>query len=302
MGADVLSSNQPQVKTVKVFASRTGGGNPAPVVLDADGMTDAEMQDVARRTGHESVFVFSAPEGETVDYEFRFWVPNHEMEMCGHATLAASWLLARTGRVVGDCLRILTKSGVVDVRLQRTHTDVAVEISQPQGRIEGVDASVSQEILDVLGIASTDLIGHPIQNAATSRVKTLVPLKSIDLLDGLAPDFSRMEAVCTLAGSTGLYPFAVVDFDRQIFSARQFPKSSGYPEDAATGIAAAALSFGLLQNGLIKDPSQIVTIEQGNAMGRPSKIFIRFELNGGAPIRCWLSGATAIELRLGTSQ
>jgi hypothetical protein len=94
-------------------------------------------------------------------------------------------------------------------------------------------------IFSVLGIDETALAPRPIRNASTSRVKTLIPLKSAALLDGLRPDFARIERICEAIGSTGLYPFAVSDAERHVFDARQFPKTSGYPEDAATGIAAA---------------------------------------------------------------
>ena len=81
-----------RVRVVSVFASGPDGGNPAPIVVDAAGMTDADMQQVARSHGHESGFVFPAPAGSGCDFEFRFWVPNHEMSMCGHATVGALWL------------------------------------------------------------------------------------------------------------------------------------------------------------------------------------------------------------------
>lgn len=135
----------------------------------------------------------------------------------------------------------------------------------------------------------------PIQNACTSRVKTLVPLKSEAILNGLTPDFTRMEEVCTRIGSTGLYPYAVLDRDQQIFDARQFPQSSGYPEDAATGIAASALSFGLLKNGLVDNSDRQITVHQGRAMNRPSSISIRFEIADGAPTGCWIGGAVRRE-------
>ena len=56
-------------------------------------------------------------------------------------------------------------------------------------------------------------------------VKTLVPLKDVDTLDSLQPDFARIESVCSTISSTGVYPYAVVDQAKQIFAARQFPKA-----------------------------------------------------------------------------
>jgi PhzF family phenazine biosynthesis protein len=290
-----------EVQLVSVFAAGPGGGNPAPIVIDAVGMSDAQMQHVARTYGHESGFVLPPPPDSNCDFEFRFWVPNHEMSMCGHATVGAVWLLDQAGKLPQDRLKqdrlaIWTKSGRVEAHIgTRATGGAAVEISQPAGRIEVLPDADRDEILDVLGITPDQLAPFPIHNASTSRVKTLVPLASPRELDRLQPDFARIEGLCEKIGSTGLYPYAPSDRDRQIFDARQFPKASGYPEDAATGIAAAALSFGLLANGMVEASERAITIRQGRAMQRPSEISIRFQLDQGRPSGCWLGGAVGFE-------
>jgi PhzF family phenazine biosynthesis protein len=275
---------------VTVFPAGPQGGNPAPIVVNADGMTDDDMRSIARETGHESAFVFSAPPNSGHDFEFRFWVPNHEMEMCGHATVGATWLLAQSDRLVGGRLNILTRSGSVQAIVHRLVDTTSVEISQPVGRLERVDPSEVSAIADAVGISLSDLASYPVLNAATSRIKTLIPVRSVALLDGLKPKLDRIESLCEHIGSTGLYPYAPLDRDKQIFDARQFPKSSGYPEDAATGIAATALCFGLLECGLIDDVKRPVTVRQGRAMERPSEITVRLDLAAGDGVGCWLSG------------
>jgi PhzF family phenazine biosynthesis protein len=284
-----------EVHLVDVFTDGAGGGNPAPTVVDAGDMSDAEMRDVARRYGHESGFVLPAPAGSGCDFEFRFWVPNHEMEMCGHATVGAVWILDRLGLLPLDKLTILTRSGRVQARVAGWDASGAqVEITQPVGQVETISPDSEADILSVLGLSRADLAPLPIQNAWTSRIKTLVPVASVARLDAIIPDFTRIEAVCAAIGSTGLYPYAVSDAAGQVFDARQFPKSSGYPEDAATGIAAAALAFGLLRNGSV-DADRLVHVRQGRAMGRPSRIKIRFSKDlGGVADGCWLGGPCAL--------
>jgi len=281
------------IELVSVFAAGPGGGNPAPVVLDAADMSGDQMRAIAKTYGHESVFVLPPPDAAG-DFRFRFFVPNHEMEMCGHATVGAVWLLGQLGRLPQGEIRIATLSGIVRARFAQT----GVEISQPKGRLDPLpdkEQSIA-EILSVLRIDGTALAAGPIWNASTSRVKTLIPLKSVAILDGLSPDFGKMEQVCEKIGSTGLYPFAVSDAEDGIFDARQFPKSSGYPEDAATGIAAAALAFGLLEMGLVSAGTPSVRVRQGRAMGRPSEIRVRFESDAAGAVQgCWLGGDVRYE-------
>ena len=285
------------VQVVNVFATGPGGGNPAPIVLNAAGMSDGEMQAVAMASGQESGFVLPPAPGSSDDFEFRFWVPNHEMSMCGHATIGAVWLLHQAGRISSDEVNIRTASGLVVARIDAADPHhVVVNISQPEGVVEtSTDpATAKAEICAVLDTTPGELADLPVLNSRTSRVKTLVPMRSVAALTALAPRFDQIEALCTRIGSTGLYPYAVVDQQSRRFDARQFPQSSGYPEDPATGVAAAALAFGLLQMGIVERTAVPIVISQGVAMGRPSAISVSFEAvdAGGG---CWVGGSAELD-------
>jgi PhzF family phenazine biosynthesis protein len=288
----------PEVTLVNVFAAAEGGGNPTPIVLDASGYDEARMLEVTRSYGLESTFVLPPTDPGAADFRFRFFVPRQEMNMCGHATVGTLWLLRKVGRFTGDQLRVETGSGLVRGFVQDAGTsEEYVEITQPAGRLEEITSrEARQAILDVLGITEADVSPLPIYNAVTSRMKTLVPLKSPEILDALKPDFSRMEALCASLDCTGLYPFATRSLRDRIFDARQFPRASGFPEDAATGIAATALAFGLVAYGLIPCDGKRISVQQGRAIGRPSEIFVRFDLSegGSQPQGCFLGGRTVL--------
>lgn len=284
-----------KVVTVDVFAAGPHGGNPAPVVLNASAMSDEDMQAVARQTGHESGFVKAAPAGSDYDFSLHFWVPNHEMEMCGHVTVGTVWLMTSLGILTRDKATILTRSGKVYARIVRSAIadKFRVEITQPAGQISAIPRSeeLQPEILSLLGIKPDQLADTPVINACTSRIKTLVPLKDSQTLHNLQPNFSLIAELCQHLDSTGLYPYAPDRENPGRFFARQFPKSSGYQEDAATGIAAAALAFGLRHGGQIDPQQKQVIICQGQAMGRPSQIEVTFRFNSrGEAEGCWLGG------------
>ena len=271
---------------VVVFSDGPGGGNPAPIVLDARDWSDTEMRQVARDSGHESAFVVDAA-GTGCDLALRFWVPNHEMSMCGHATVGAVWLARQRGLLPGagvdgepQQLRLHTASGVVHARLE---VDGSVRVSQPPATVEPVGDD--RAVLATLGLERSQLAGT-VRNVTTSRTKTLVALRDPDVLDSLSPDVARVEQTCTDIGSTGLYPYARTGERR--FDARQFPRASGYPEDAATGIAAAALASALVADGTARADGRPIRIRQGRAMGRPSQITITFDTRtDGSVETCW---------------
>lgn len=280
------------VSLVSVFPAADNGGNPAPIVLDADAMSAEDMRRVAAHYGHESAFVM-APEDSGNDWRFRFFVPNHEMEMCGHATLGSLWVLRREGRWDGKPVRIKTLSGIVEGRVAADGEHI--EVSQPAGRTEPIiDASAIAAICAALRISPDDIALEGICNAATSRVKTLVPLRNVAQLQALRPDFATMLATCDAIGSTGLYPCAREDVgdgkSLPILQARQFPRSSGYPEDAATGIAAAALLYGARRFGWLRPGERGVVVRQGVAMGHPSAITVTLRDTLDAAAGCWISG------------
>lgn len=254
------------------------GGNPVPLVLDARGMSDADMQALAAHHGHESAFVLPSDGSEHL-CRLRFFVPGHEMEMCGHATVGTLWALRQWGLWNTPGTRVQTHSGSVDAEWDDARG--WGWISQPAVSLQELSSAQCEAIAEVLRIdGRVQAI-----NASTSRVKTLIRMPDAAALDALTPDFGAMRALCERIDSTGLYPYAV---SADGVFARQFPKASGYPEDAATGIAAAALWGYLDRVGEIPG-DRICTVYQGRAMGSPSAI--RLRRRADAP-GCWLSGET----------
>jgi PhzF family phenazine biosynthesis protein len=260
-------------------------------------MDTEAMRAIALHHGYEAAFVLPTDRPDC-DLRLRYFVPLHEMEMCGHATVGALWALRQWGRWTTAHARVEAASGVVDAHWQDDTS--TVWISQPGLRTEPLDAAARQEVARVLRLPDPDgsAIGCDMVNAATSRMKTLVRLPDAGMLHALQPDFGAIESVCEAIGSTGLYPYAVDGGSgpgAPALHARQFPKASGYPEDAATGIAAAALWGYLAQQGIIEVGAAAnpvtCTVHQGQAMGSPSAIAVRARWNDSGGIAgCWLSG------------
>lgn len=279
---------------VNVFTHGGQGGNPCPIAIDAAGWRDEEMQAVAQRFGHESGFVLPAASAD-FDYTFRFWVPRHEMEMCGHATIGALWCLAMAGRLDANQVRIATRSGPVTgyVGLHEPG-DPSIEISQPVGKVVDLARGEEEDVLATLGLSRHDLLDLPIQNAVTSRVKTLIPMKSPEHLNGLASDMARTETCCERIGSTGLYPYAIDDQAGRRFEARQFPKSSGYPEDAATGIAAAAWPSACSRTGWWRATAGASRSSRGGRWDHcPRSASVWASPRTGRSVACWEERSTS---------
>ena len=189
---------------------------------------------------------------------------------------ARVWLLAQLGKLRGRSPVDLDEErpGQREDR-QSSEQDSSVEVSQPAGSCRAASRlprnrgrhhrSPRYQRRRSRAAADPECAHQPGQDAGPAEER--VDPRQLD-----ARTSAGWSSSARRIGSTGLYPYAIFDRDAQIFDARQFPRSSGYPEDAATGIAAAALSFGLLANGIVEASARRITIRQGRAMQRPSEI------------------------------
>mgnify|MGYP003578124327 FL=1 len=111
------------MKTVRVFhydafSSKPNKGNPAGVVLDADGLTAKEMQDIAMKVGfNETSFPMDS---DIADLRIRYFTPGHEMNLCGHATMATIHALKTRGLLDKDELMIETGAGILPIKIHAT--------------------------------------------------------------------------------------------------------------------------------------------------------------------------------------
>ena len=300
------------VERWSVFRRGAGGGNPCPVITDAAGLRPAQMQAIAAHYGHESVFVTSV---DASGAGLRYFVPAHEMRMCVHATVAAITALAGSGAVTGGHTTVRTASG--DYQASWTSGDyraswtgggpVQVTVEQ-QPPSSGPPATVHREVAAALGLPDGSVVASaPIRAVSVSRPKLIVPLRDADLVHRARPDFPALWALCRRLATTGAYIFAphpdASHSDashsggghsggaRQHVVARQFPVDAGYPEDPATGVAAAALAAYLADGLRPARPAWTrLTIDQGDAMGQPSTLLAAALTGPGGTTRTSVTG------------
>ena len=262
------------VMHTRVFAAGKGGGNPCPVIVDQMGMIQgSSMQALARRFGLETVFIVP-PQQKGAGLRLRYFVPDHEMGVSGHATIAAVTvaLLART--LDHNPVRIETSSGMFEASWTRQANEYRITLEQNAPVFGSVTAP--ERAAWVLGIQAGDIASaeSPVQSVSVSRAKLLVPLRDVRILNHLTPDFEALWRLCEEEQVSGLYPFTRHTEQRKVNAeARQFPLRAGFREDAATGVAAAALGAYLARYDLASAAGHHeFRIAQGYAMGAPSVI------------------------------
>jgi PhzF family phenazine biosynthesis protein len=269
--------NGVEVLRYTAFSDDPQGGNPAGVVLDASGLDDASMLDIAHRVGYsETAFLW--PEVRQGDYRLRYFSPVAEVPFCGHATIASAVALADHG--AGNEMRFQTPAGEVAVQVRAGEKGHAVAtLTSVTPAVTEAPESVVTETLAALGWTDDDVDAQLPPRVAFAGAHHLVfGVLSRELLRTLSYDFDGLRSVMLREGWTTIQ--LVWRESPGVFHSRVPFPVGGVVEDPATGAAAAALGAYLRELALVQPPASI-TIHQGDDMGRPSLLSVEIDPGRG---------------------
>lgn len=260
---------------VDAFTTTPLTGNISGVVPDAAGLSEAEMQAIAREMNvSETGFVLPSS-AKGADLRLRFFTPTSEVKLCGHATVASFHLLVERGRVKPPArLMVETGAGVlpVDVReggeVLLTSDPVVIEPSP----------FTPQETARLLGISEKDL--HPSLPILLVKRKLLVPLAGLKAMDALKPDMPAIARARHEKNVDGIVPLSLETFSHDARThIRYFVPGVGIDEDPVTGTAHMSLGGYLVHTGQIdlsRGPVRFIG-EQGHFLKRPGQVVVEIE-------------------------
>ena len=255
---------------VDAFTDKPFGGNPAGVVLlDGDSFPQEElMRRVAAELRYsETAFIRRHSARE---FTIRYFTPNAEVDLCGHATIASFFLLHRQGLAAGRCC-CHTLAGNLDIAAGER---VMMEMAPPRITATLADSRMIYEALGVFGYQPV----LPVQIVSTGLPDLMVPLTDVGTLQSIRPDMTAIETLSRQLGIVSFHPFAFGE-DGYTAHVRDFAPLYGIPEESATGTANAALTYYLQQCGFLEAGAD-ASFLQGEAMGRPSVIATRIRPDG----------------------
>lgn len=257
---------------VDVFAPHPLSGNPLAVVPDADELPKPQMQAIAQEFNQSETTFILEPDVEGADWQLRSFTPiGAEVGGAGHNALGACLWLAQT--LPADRDRFVQQIGqdLLPVRIDRQPEGVAVSMDQAAPRFGNVVENRA-ELAASLGIGDEDLAADDAVVVSTGAGHLMAPLRSSEVVDRVQPDAARLAALLRTVGGEGCYAYCLQDPPNEADAyARFFNPIMGIREDPATGTAAGPLAARLVADGVVPDGSTVV-IEQGHAMGRPSRL------------------------------
>ena len=264
---------------VDVFTKVAFKGNPVAVVLDGDGLTDAEMQSFANWTNlSETTFVLPASD-PSADYRVRIFTPKAELPFAGHPTLGTAHAVMEAGIAAARHGKLVQQCAVGLVEL--TVSDGALSFQLPRYAVN--DAPGGDE--------ATAWIGGAALNGAAKAVDVgpvwlIAELAEIAALETLQHDPARLTAYYEEYGLTGATVFAT---DGARIVVRSFAPGDGIPEDPVCGSGNGAVAAYRLWTGQVASGDSY-RASQGCQLGRDGWIDIRIDGAdihvGGACVTC----------------
>lgn len=290
---------QRRFMTTDVFTDRQFGGNPLAIVLDAVGLSTAQMQSVAREFNYSETTFVLPPRNDAHTAHVRIFTATKELPFAGHPNIGTAIVLAQvleaSGHAPFERMVFEEAAGLVPIRLRREHGKiVSAELTAPQSLSLGARAS-RDDVAACLSIAPMDIreSNHAPQVASIGLPFLVVELATREALARCKPVPAQHERVLPPLGTDAIFVYVRMGLDGEL-QARMFSPLDACVEDPATGSASGAtmaLLASLLAN---RDGEQTWRIEQGVDMGRPSLILGRTEKRGGAVTAVHVAGRAAL--------
>ena len=284
---------------VDAFTIEPFSGNPAGVVPDADGLTEKQMQAIARELNNsETAFVFQ-PTAADHDVHVRFFTPTKEVPICGHATVAAHYVLALTRNNASRRVLQKTGAGILPVDIVRGESRHQIIMTQGQIEFGAILNDVARKtLLSALHLQEDQLESrYPIQIVSTGHSKVMIGIRSRSTLNRLAPDLTQLAALSESIGCNGFFVFTLDSADPAIrVHGRMFAPAIGISEDPVTGNANGPLGAYLVHHDLVQHDGRLWTFvaQQGEAIHRRGTMEVRVAIRHREPVKVQIVGDATV--------
>lgn len=263
-------------KVVDVFTAQPLLGNPVAVVLDADGLDGATMQQIARWTNlSETTFVLP-PTRPEADYRLRIFTPGSELPFAGHPTLGSAHAVLEAGRAQPRDGRLVQECGAGLVGIAVSGSTRVLTLPAAQ-----VTTLAPKDVDELEAI-----LGAPVNRATAPALVDVGPvwivaqLASADAVLKMQPDLARSAAFERRLRATGITVFGTYDAGDAHIEVRSFAPSCGVGEDPVCGSGNGAVAVLQRVRGLLPATHSAYVATQGRCVGRRGRVSISVSTDG----------------------
>lgn len=291
-----------------VFTESPLGGNQLAVFPEAAGLSDTEMQAIAREMNFAETTFVLPPNDPKALARMRIFTPANELPFAGHPTVGTTFALAHEGAIhVFDTQPIYLELGVgtlpIDLLFEEERLSF-VWMHQPIPTFEAWQGN-REHLASALGLTVDDFDADlPIEFGSAGVPFLYIPIRSLDAIGRAIGKSELADAISTTGSHRNAYLFTLEQPPSGVQAhARMFAPEMGIVEDAATGSAAGPFGVYLLRHGRITPDEQgdaRLRLEQGVEMGRPSQITVAVATDGNKQARDVRVGGESVVVAEGT--
>jgi trans-2,3-dihydro-3-hydroxyanthranilate isomerase len=264
-----------------VFTRTPLTGNPLLVFSDARGLSDAEMQALARESNlSETTFIF--PRDANVEREkgvqVRIFTPTAELPFAGHPTLGTAMQIRATTQRNARLFTLDLKGGPIPVAFEDQGVGTFGEMTQKDAQF---GETYPREVLaPLLGLATDDVADDvPAQAVDTGLAFVVLPLRTLRAIRSVKMNFPAIAELLARNKRRALYLVTrEVESPKARLHARHL---NARGEDPVTGSAGGCATAWMVRHGVAK-PDERVIVEQGLEMQRPGELIVRASRSGDA--------------------
>jgi PhzF family phenazine biosynthesis protein len=290
------------VYQIDAFTKEKFKGNPAGVVINADGLDDEQMLKISRELNNsETAFLFS-PDCNDYDGIIRYFTPKIEVPTCGHATIASLYAKALEENPGSKTIKMKTKVGVLNFEIKKTTNDYKMFMTQ--GKIEYgnyISGRLKEKLLNALGIVVEEIESNcPLQMVSTGHSKVMIGIKSRKKLNEIKPDFKELIELSKQINCNGYFVFTFDSESSDILTyGRMFAPIIGVPEDPVTGNANGPLGAYLLHHKIIKTNGGEYYFKgaQGEVMNRFGIVEVFVKIENNEPVLVKIGGDAVVAFK-----
>jgi len=288
-----------RVYQIDSFTKEKFKGNPAGVVVNADGLNDTQMQLIARELNNsETAFIFS-PDDDKCDGVIRYFTPKTEVPICGHATIAAMYAKAIEENLDSGILNMKTKIGILPFEVIKKDGDYEVIMTQGKFELDDpLDNPTTDRLLTALGLNLSDIEQRcPVQIASTGHSKVMIGIKTRDKLNGLNPNYEELTTLSKHIGCNGYFVFTFDSDDKEILTyGRMFAPAIGINEDPVTGNANGPLGGYLIENRIVGSGQLLFEFNgrQGEKINRLGVVKVKVTIDNHKPSLIQIRGHATV--------
>lgn len=279
------------------FSTVPGKGNPAGVIIDADHLSEDDMQRIAEKVGfNETVFVLPS---DQANLRLRYFTPGHEMNLCGHATIGSLFALVSRGLLqnIGS-IQIETNVGILPVHFETDDGKFMITMKQDTPKFKAFEGDVAK-LAASMGLKIDDIdSSKPIVYGSTGTWTILIPIKELSRFQDMKPNNSLFPDILLENPKSSIHPFCLEAYDKDAFMhARHFSSPySGTIEDAVTGTASGVMGAYYLTYIDQKLDSFECVVEQGQEIEKDGRVSVKVLRTKESSMDVYVSG-TAVYVR-----